>query len=100
MCEDCRIRNLERKRAQFDEPRAKPIKKGGYESKSKKVWRDRYEAARTYLKLCVGRYVEGIRRGYYLPGNDSWIYGRIKRSDWVASKYRKARADAKAHGAI
>ena len=100
MCRDCREQNLQRKREQFEEPRAKPIKHGGYESKSKKVWRDRFEAARKDLKRNIERYVDGVRRGWHPMGNESWLYGRLKRDDWTVQRYRRARAEAKAKGAI
>ena len=96
MCRDCREQNLERKRAQFDEPRAKPIKRGGYESKSKKVYRDRFEAARKDLKRAIEWYADRHRRGWF----DDWFYERLKRDGWYATRYRKARAEAKKWGAI
>ena len=96
MCEDCRVRALERKRAQFDEPKARPIKKGGYESKSKKVWRDRYEAARKDLKRAIEWYADARKRGW----EDNWLYQRLERNGWYAKRYRETRANAKAHGAI
>ena len=103
MCEDCRVRALERKRAQFDEPKARPIKKGGrhgYESKSKKVWRDRFEAARKDLKHDVERYRDALARGWITTRSDHWMYNKVKRVDWYAKRYCEARAEAKAHGAI
>jgi len=96
MCSDCREANLKRKQAQFDEPVVRPLKKGGYASKSKKVWRDRYEAARKSLKQAIEWYARARERGYA----DSWLYERLKRDNWWAKKYREARANAKAHGAI
>lgn len=96
MCRDCREQNIERKRAQFDDPRAKPIKKGGYASKSKKVYRDRFEAARKDLKRAVEWYADYHRRGWF----DGWMHERLERNGWYAKRYRVARAEAKLHGAI
>ena len=96
MCRDCREQNLERKRAQFDEPRAKPIKKGGYESKSKKVWRDRYLSARKDLKRAIEWYADARKRGWH----DNWLYKRLERDEWYPKRYREARAEAKKRGAI
>ena len=100
MCEDCREQNLKRKREQFEEPRAKPLKKGGYESKSRKVWRDRYESARKDLKGEIERYQDALRRGWITTRSDDWFYNKVRRLDWYAKRYREARANAKAHSAI
>lgn len=85
------------KRGQQEDPREdKPLRKGGYTSKSKKVWRDRFEAARKSLLRNIEWYAEGRRRGW----TDSWFYNRLSRDGWVAKRYREARAAAKAHGAL
>lgn len=98
MCSDCRIRALERKKAQFQ-----PLEDGKslqprprYPSRSKKIWRDRFEAARKSLIQDIRWFI----RGRQWKDADEWLYGRIKRDGWAAQKYRKARAEAKTHGAI
>ena len=96
MCQDCREQNLQRKREQFEEPREKPLKKGGYPSKSKKVYRDRFEAARKDLKRAVQWYADAHKRGWY----DDWGHERLERNGWYATRYRRARAEAKRMGAI
>lgn len=96
MCQDCRISNLERKKEQFEEPKDRPQKKGGYPSKSKKVYRDRYDSARKSLKQDIEWYRWGLQHGCA----GSWFYRRVERSGWIAKRYREARAAAKAHGAI
>lgn len=96
MCRDCREQNIERKKAQFDEPVARPIKHGGYASKSKKVYRDRFEAARKDLKRAVEWYASARKRGW----QNSWGYERLERNGWYAKRYRMARLEAQRHGAI
>jgi hypothetical protein len=96
MCEDCREQNLKRKREQFEEPKVRPIKKGGYDSKSKKVWRDRFLARRADLKRAVQWYADAHKRGWY----DDWGHERLERNGWYAKRYREARAEAKRRGAI
>lgn len=102
MCEDCREQNLWRKREQFDAAHreVRPLKKGGYASKSKKVWRDRFEAARKDLKHDIERYHDALKRGWITSRSDDWFYNKVKRNDWYAKRYREARANAKAHSAI
>lgn len=98
MCEDCREQNLERKRRQFDDAHreVRPIKKGGYASKSKKVYRDRFEAARKDLKRAIEWYARAHARGWY----DDWGHERLERDGWYATRYRKARAEARRMGVI
>lgn len=98
MCEDCRIRNLERKKAQFEAPReGRPLhQRKEYPSKSKKVYRDRFEAARKDLKRDIEWYIRGREQGV----TDGWFYKRLELKDWIVQKYRKARAEAKKHGAL
>lgn len=97
MCEDCRIAALERKREQFMPPREdKPLKRGGYASKSKKVYRDRFEAARKDLKQAIEWYARARKQGRVA----SWLGGRLERNGWYPTRYRRARAEAKRYGAI
>lgn len=96
MCRDCREQNIQRKIEQFNEPKERRHNAGTYPSKSKKVYRDRFEAARQSLKQVIERYARARERGY----GDSWLYERVKRDNWWAKKYREARAEAKARGAI
>lgn len=98
MCQDCRIRGLERKKEQFEAPReGRPLhQRPSYPSKSRKVWRDRFESARKSLKQDIEWFIRGREKGW----SDSWLYKAVKRNDWVAQKYRKARAEAKRYGAI
>lgn len=85
------------KRAQQeDPPEGRPQKKGGYPSKSKKVYRDRFEAARKWLLHDIEWFIRGRERGW----TDSWFYKRLERNSWVVQRYRRARAEAKKHGAI
>lgn len=97
MCEDCRVQSLERKKAQFMEPRERKVlhQRPSYPSKSKKVYRDRFMAARKILLQNIEWYQTGRKQGYK---DDGWFYQRIKRDGWSAQRYRKARAEAKAHG--
>lgn len=96
MCEDCRIAALERKREQFMPTRWRLLKRGGYASKSKKVYRDRFEAARKDLKQAIERYARARKQGRVA----SWLGGRLERNGWYPTRYRRARAEAKLHGAI
>lgn len=96
MCQDCREANLKRKREQFEEPKERRHNTGTYPSKSKKVWRDRFEAARKDLKRAIEWYARARERGY----EDSWLYQRLGRNDWYPKRYRQARADARKHGAL
>lgn len=98
MCEDCRAQNLERKREQFMPPKEdRPIRgRSRYPSKSKKVYRDRFEAARKDLKRAVQWYADAHKRGWY----DDWGHERLERNGWYAKRYREARAEAKKHGAL
>lgn len=98
MCEDCRIQSLKRKREQFMAPReSKPLhQRSNYPSKSKKVYRDRFMAARKDLLKDIERYKTGRERGY----KGMWFYHKLERNSWSAQKYRKAWAEAKKHEAI
>lgn len=98
MCQDCREQGLRRKAEQFMPPReGKPLhQRQQYPSRSRKVWKDRFDAARKSLIQDIGWFIQGRK----WKDADKWLYGRIKRDDWTAQRYRKARAEAKAHGAI
>ena len=98
MCEDCRERNIERKIEQFMPPRERGCLKQRkeYPSKSKKHYRDRFEAARKDLKRAIEWYADARKRGW----GASWLYKRLERTEWLPTRYRKARAEAKAFGAI
>ena len=71
-------------------------KRRQYDSRSAKVHWDRYNSARRSLMADIERYVEGRRRGV----TDCWFYSRVRRHDFSADRYRKARAQMRARGLL
>lgn len=69
---------------------------GKYPSKSKKVYMDRYLAARKQLLEAIKRYRHAYERGYA----NSWMYERLKRDSWWVKKYREARVIVKKLGLV
>lgn len=67
-----------------------------YPTKSKKIVMDRYKAARESLLRSIEWYIKykDEPRGHFKRWN------RLQRSGWSATKYRKARAEAKKHGLL
>ena len=91
--------SLRYKRRQALDPATGPkdlTKRRQYDSKSAKVWRDRYESARRSLKQDIEWYVRRHNEG---RAHD-FLTGPIRRHDWTADKYRKARAEMKRRGLL
>lgn len=90
-------REYKRKQRTQDPPEHRDLTpRPAHDSKSKKVWRDRFQAARASLLRDIGWYVMGRERRW----SDGFMYGRLKRNGWVCKRYRQARQAAKERGAI
>lgn len=79
--------------------------KSAYPSKSKKVYMDRYLAARKWLIWSIEHYQTGYeqRKKHPPKPNDRWVYWggeALKRNDWGVRKYNVARAKCKELGLL
>lgn len=97
-CKSCSKHKTVSARRQLQPDQCTRLKKGmgDYPSKSKKVYMDRFLAARKALLRDIEWYKTAHDRGW----EHNWLYSRLERNGWNVKKYREARKKAKELGLL